>query len=1743
MSNRLTFSLASLILIFAFVAMPVMAHTGTGVRPHTHPVTEVVPAFDSNGDGDTTDYDIGDFAELPIHGVHPVPTITLKANEDQVKGNEVIITADDSATTDVNENTFTVVIGFDVLVDDDATSTAAADDINIAAADFNIVLLDKMGVPVTTGAATIAAAVRAGSDPVVATDPIEAVITIPEASVPTGTEDMSELTLQLLLRDGSESGVGVFSLQQVRIINAVPTNIPGGHSLMSNLAEFKLVQEFTVAPPPPDTTPPVVTITAPDMANTDGTLTFMISFDEALGTGLSALTIDDLTIDGGTAMATDLTGPAADTNDYTLMVTPDSADASVTVTLNSNSVADADGNALLDTSATGNTASATYDITPPTVMIMPPDMPDADGNLTFTFDFSEPVMPDTIELDRSGSDNVRLGPNSDPMVDADDNTIYTILVTPADPMVDTTVLLLKGSVKDMNGNGLAADAEATYMVPVTNTAPVFDDPAPTGLTWCEAETIVSIVLPKARDAEGDELTYSLTGDGDLAGDTRENPTTAPTMGLYWVTVDAETRQLRGTAATGDAGTYTWTATDENGASNVTPLTFTIVVTPYEEPMKVTGVMAMKVDAEAMVGDDADKVKLTWTDPNPTAYPNADCIPMVTSYTVTMQELNTHTLMRTAKGMPMTFTVTGEGTNPPAMEYITDKLDHGTYEFTVTATNLGGTSEASDKAVWDKTMYHWVIVDNPPMASQNLRANQTEQPAHSVTLDWIPPTHNPDAPVNDAADAMALYGVDMTFGGYHVEVTNQSTAVITNYPTDSSLIAGDQRTYHITGLEVGEYTARIVAHNVIGAGALSNSQDFEIDVYQPGPTPTDNNAPVFAEGTSIANIVAKIGDRVPGRFLPQATDADGDDLEYTLEPDLPAGLNFDEETRALTGVLEATAEVGEKAYTYTADDGEDQATLGFFITVNAATAGPPPTSTPTTMLPANGYIVYVRDAANPPHFGTSNPMIAEWAAMPNLYELFTEGGGGSLQLTVNGVNARQVVFSEVMWAVDLGKVGQDSYDGNQWIELRNRTANAIPISSISFATKVGRPALAQNTDLISNVVGGGSDWIKDKGQNGNSGAADGSGQVPFKSMFRKRYHNDSAGWNGGEWLVADQVYHPNHYGTPGVGEPKGAVIIGASGVALGTVINEIANHPSSNADHEWIELRKKEGELSNLENWVIDMVTGVDQQKRLFKIPKLNDGRYGNILLITKTDPARDDDHPLRGGYDVTKDFADQDNEGRDENIRYYVAKDWSTDLPDNGEFVLILRHGSDKTNHEKVEDIAGWHPNLKVDSATFFTNLWPLRGYPAPVSNKNAIVSGAVHRRQHAGIVGTGTTHNDKKDDQVALRDVGWTGVGYKRNADAGAQNGGTPGYANNALLSNETTSGTMAKDVPPVIISEIMYARGNRGNMPQWIELRNTSLDRGINMDGWRVTIVNHDTNDGTEDYLGDLNKSYNVNGKISPGETFLIVAHSGTNNTNLPSERIHSLSNKRGQQILSEYGFEITLETRGKDGNNNNRQVVDMVGNLVDLPTGRVRANYQSYEDPVWMLPAGTDDSGNRVSIIRTRRKTDNTYVGGLRDGKIKGAWISFDESAHLNAPESTYYGNRNDLSNPGYTVGGPLPVSLSKFRPERMKETGEVIIRWVTESETNNAGFNILRGEALDGEFTKINTELIAGKGTTTERTLYEYPDKSAKPNVIYYYQIQDVSLDGEVQTLRTTHLRGNVNAAGKLTTTWGELKALQ
>ena len=116
--------------------------------------------------------------------------------------------------------------------------------------------------------------------------------------------------------------------------------------------------------------------------------------------------------------------------------------------------------------------------------------------------------------------------------------------------------------------------------------------------------------------------------------------------------------------------------------------------------------------------------------------------------------------------------------------------------------------------------------------------------------------------------------------------------------------------------------------------LETSNPEESDVV---PAEDPNTAPTFGSKT-IDPLIATVGTAIQDRTLPEADDADGDTITYSLSPALPDGLRFVKSTRELSGT--PTAAMDERTYTYTADDGydgTDSAELTFDITVTANTA--------------------------------------------------------------------------------------------------------------------------------------------------------------------------------------------------------------------------------------------------------------------------------------------------------------------------------------------------------------------------------------------------------------------------------------------------------------------------------------------------------------------------------------------------------------------------------------------------------------------------------------------------------------------------------------------------------------------------------------------------------------------------------------------------------------------------------------
>jgi len=88
--------------------------------------------------------------------------------------------------------------------------------------------------------------------------------------------------------------------------------------------------------------------------------------------------------------------------------------------------------------------------------------------------------------------------------------------------------------------------------------------------------------------------------------------------------------------------------------------------------------------------------------------------------------------------------------------------------------------------------------------------------------------------------------------------------------------------------------------------------------------------------------------------------------------------------------------------------------------------------------------------------------------------------------------------------------------------------------------------------------------------------------------------------------------------------------------------------------------------------------------------------------------------------------------------------------------------------------------------------------------------------------------------------------------------------------------------------------------------------------------------------------------------------------------------------------------------------------------------------------------------------------------------------------------------------------LPVELSSFTAENLN--GLIEIKWTTESERENIGFNLYRSDAKDGRYVKINGEMIKGAGNSTTTLLYKFVDNRLENHQTYYYKLEDIDVEG-------------------------------
>ena len=199
---------------------------------------------------------------------------------------------------------------------------------------------------------------------------------------------------------------------------------------------------------------------------------------------------------------------------------------------------------------------------------------------------------------------------------------------------------------------------ATHPLTITiqgNNAPTF---APFTFPALTAGTAHPVTLPEATDADGDTLTYSISG--------------LP-AGLMASTDTSMPLTISGAATTAGTTSVTYTASDNRGGEATLSLTITVNAAPEDPKDPPPGAPGAPNNLAAMVNDN-DTVTLTWTEPAGT----------ITGYVVGITEAGATT--------GSTSTIRGR-----ASTHTTAILTAGAYTVTVAARNaagLGGSASVS-----------------------------------------------------------------------------------------------------------------------------------------------------------------------------------------------------------------------------------------------------------------------------------------------------------------------------------------------------------------------------------------------------------------------------------------------------------------------------------------------------------------------------------------------------------------------------------------------------------------------------------------------------------------------------------------------------------------------------------------------------------------------------------------------------------------------------------------------------------------------------------------------------------------------------------------------------------------------------------------------------------------------------------------------------------------------------------------
>ncbi len=160
-------------------------------------------------------------------------------------------------------------------------------------------------------------------------------------------------------------------------------------------------------------------------------------------------------------------------------------------------------------------------------------------------------------------------------------------------------------------------------------------------------------------------------------------------------------------------------------------------------------------------------------------------------------------------------------------------------------------------------------------------------------------------------------------------------------------------------------------------------------------------------------------------------------------------------------------------------------------------------------------------------------------------------------------------------------------------------------------------------------------------------------------------------------------------------------------------------------------------------------------------------------------------------------------------------------------------------------------------------------------------------------------------------------------------------------------------------------------------------------------------------------------------------------------------------------------------------------------------------------WAQYMAEIDAGRPVMI----HVTGHTMVGVGYDD-TSGQLMYINDTWDYGTHTMTWGGSYSGMTHYAVTIvqlGLTTLVELTSFTA-RSSAAG-VLLEWETAAELDNAGFNIWRCETKEGQYKRINKQLIPAEGGVSWGAAYEFTDNRVTAGRTYYYKLEDVNFAGD------------------------------